>query len=424
LFACLIILLIACTVYAQNKKVRVLFIGNSYTGTNDLPQIVANMAASTRDTLVYGMSAPGGTSFFNHVDPSSTSYIHTLKMLRAGGWDYVVVQEQSVSPAMPPDHFYRWSAPYAKQLVDSVKLYNPCAEIIFYMTWGRKNGLPDNCAGYPTWPYLCTYHSMDSVIRARYMEMTDSNKATVSPVGAVWRYIRSHYPSIELYDADESHPAPAGSYAGACSFYTAIFKKPAALITYNFSLSSTDAANIRTAASRVVYDSLNFWHIGQYETIASFSHNTNDMLPVSFTNKSINATQYKWSFGDGQTSTEASPTHTYTSPRFYTVRLVSIGVSCTDTAYARIKITDDPGAAMFIVAPNPATDMLYIQSDVFTTGSYRIQMLNIMGQLVYEQRASSAETQFINVSGLTSGGYILNICTTRRVYHKKIIIQK
>jgi cyclophilin family peptidyl-prolyl cis-trans isomerase len=35
-------------------------------------------------------------------------------------------------------------------------------------------------------------------------------------------------------------------------------------------------------------------------------------LEVSFTNNSVNADQYLWSFGDGATSTEANPVHTYT----------------------------------------------------------------------------------------------------------------
>lgn len=410
---------IAGTMYAQNKKARVLFIGNSYTYVNNLPKLVADMAASTGDTLEYDMSAPGGFTLNYH-------YVFiqaTREKIQAGGWDYVVLQEQSQVPATAPPYFYNWVYPFAKLLVDEVKLYNPCAETIFYMTWGRKNGDRSRCPNPIGWSYFCYYHTMDSVLRARYMLMADSNKATVSPAGAVWRYMRANYPAIELYDADESHPSPAGSYAVACSFYTAIFKKPATSIRYDFSLPAADAADIRTAASKVVYDSLSFWRIGKYETIAGFSHNASRMLPVSFTNKSANATQYAWNFGDGQTSTTTNPIHTYTSPRIYTVRLISTGASCSDTTYARINITDDPNAAMFTIVPNPATDMLYITSDLFGRDNYRIQVLNIMGQLVYEQQASGAETQAINVSGLTSGIYTLNICTTRRIYRKKIIIQ-
>lgn len=46
-----------------------------------------------------------------------------------------------------------------------------------------------------------------------------------------------------------------------------------------------------------------------------------DGLTVTFTDKSKNATSYKWTFGDGETSKEASPKHTYSAAGDYTVKL-------------------------------------------------------------------------------------------------------
>jgi hypothetical protein len=94
------------------------------------------------------------------------------------------------------------------------------------------------------------------------MYMAEANNAVISPVGAVWRYIRQNFPLIELYNADGSHPSEAGSYAAACCFYTAIFKKDPTQIPYNFTLNTSDAAQIKSAAKLVVFDSLSTWHIG------------------------------------------------------------------------------------------------------------------------------------------------------------------
>lgn len=47
-----------------------------------------------------------------------------------------------------------------------------------------------------------------------------------------------------------------------------------------------------------------------------------DPLPVTFTNYS-NGNQFLWDFGDGGTSTEQLPTHTYLQPGTYNVRLIS-----------------------------------------------------------------------------------------------------
>lgn len=44
-------------------------------------------------------------------------------------------------------------------------------------------------------------------------------------------------------------------------------------------------------------------------------------LSVAFSNASTNATSYSWSFGDGTTSTDSSPTHTFTAAGSYEVTL-------------------------------------------------------------------------------------------------------
>lgn len=55
---------------------------------------------------------------------------------------------------------------------------------------------------------------------------------------------------------------------------------------------------------------------------------------VNFTNKSFNADSYFWTFGDGQTSTQANPTHVYNAPGIYniTLRAVANTAICGATA--------------------------------------------------------------------------------------------
>jgi len=55
-------------------------------------------------------------------------------------------------------------------------------------------------------------------------------------------------------------------------------------------------------------------------------------LTVNFSNTSNAAITYSWDFGDGNSSTNATPSHTYAAPGFYTVTLISTSASgCTDT---------------------------------------------------------------------------------------------
>jgi len=73
---------------------------------------------------------------------------------------------------------------------------------------------------------------------------------------------------------------------------------------------------------------------------AKFTHNgalACSPLNVTFTNQSVNANAYKWDFGDGYSSTDVNPFHTYlnstTSPTTYNVTLISYlsSFGCADT---------------------------------------------------------------------------------------------
>ena len=46
---------------------------------------------------------------------------------------------------------------------------------------------------------------------------------------------------------------------------------------------------------------------------------------ITFTNISQNATSYLWDFGDGSTSTQFNPAHTYASAGTYSLKLTAIG---------------------------------------------------------------------------------------------------
>ncbi len=417
-------LLIAGNSYA-GKKARVLLLGNSYTYVNNMPQIVADMAASTGDTLEWEMEAPGGFMFSGHY----TSMASKAK-IKKGHWDYVVLQEQSQQPALPYSEF-RFTNLYAHLLDSLINVSNPCAETIFYMTWGRKNSDASNCATYTSqgWPHFCTYLGMDSVIRARYEMMANDNQAIVSPVGAVWRVIRLQHPNINLYDADESHPSMAGSYAAACAFYTAIFRKDPTQVTFNATLGATVAADIRAAAKKVVYDSLTHWHIGQYRTEAAFSYAIGAGNAVSFTNKSVNGTSYDWSFGDGQTSSTPNPSHTYNDSGTYIVRLITTKGGCSDTAYSTVYLaTAGIGRNMeregIIVAPNPATDKLYISSRQFISGSYHISITNAFGQVIKEYTTIQQQVQHVDVTDLVHGMYFLTVSSGGTPMHRGMFVKQ
>jgi hypothetical protein len=245
----------------QGEAKKVLFLGNSYTSANNLPQMISDVATSVGDTLDWDVEAPGGYYIYDH-------YISTTSMnkVAAGDWDYVVLQDQSQATTLPTTQMaFGFNMAFKMDSVINEK--NPCAETLFYMTWGRKNGDPLFYQIYYPWYADSTYEFMDSLIQDRYMQMSDDNNAEVSPVGAVWRYVRENHPSIELYQSDGSHPSISGSYLAACCFYTALYRKDPTLISFNSSLSNSDATQIKNAVKLIVYDSLLNWNIGKYDSL-------------------------------------------------------------------------------------------------------------------------------------------------------------
>lgn len=191
------------------KPTRVLFIGNSYTYFNNLPQLLSGLAASAKPPRMIetDMVTAGGA---------------TLKLLWSGGkpqaalagskWDYVVLQEQStLGLTRVVDGIPQIGDP--KNFHDAVRLIDPeikktGAKPLLYMTWARKDSADKQ-------PLLTdAYQSIGK-------ELGD----TVVPVGLAWQAALKARPSFELHVADKSHPTPAGSYLAACVFYATLFGK-------------------------------------------------------------------------------------------------------------------------------------------------------------------------------------------------------
>jgi hypothetical protein len=388
----------------QSIKRRALFIGNSYTSVNNLPQMVADIAASVDDTLLFDNSTPGGYTLQGH-----SSNATSLSKIASGNWDYVVLQEQSQFPSFPISQVETEVFPFAHILDSLINAKNSCVETVFYLTWGRKNGDASNCA---SWPPVCTYSGMDSLLNMRYRMMADSNKAILSPVGAVWKYIRQNFPSIELYQSDESHPSIAGTYAAACSFYATLFRKDPTAITFNSTLSAKDAADIRIASKLLVYDSLKNWHIGEYDPLANFTYSISNGNQVDFTNSSLNATNFNWNFGDGGTSISNNPTYTYLSKGTYKVQLISNKCDIFDTTFQTIKITMPVGVDETTLTndlniyPNPVSTILSLQCSLSNKTTYKI--LGVVGQEIQSGIINNIEKQ-INVSLLSEGIYLLQL---------------
>ena len=385
--------------FAQTKNV--LFLGNSYTGVNNLPLLTYNLALSLGDTINYDSNTPGGFTYQGH-STNATS----LAKIAQGNWDFVVLQEQSQKPSFPPSQVATDVYPYAQILVDSIKSANACAEPLFYMTWGRKNGDAGNCASYPP---LCTYDGMQARLRESYMEMAVDNDCSVSPVGAAWKYVRDNYPTIELYSADESHPSINGSYLAACVHYASMFRESPVGASFISTVTAIDAAILQEAAELVVLDSLSIWRIGDNDVVANFTSNITSG-EISFSENGTNGTTYSWDLGDGSTESGPSFSHSYPSNGTYTVELIATNGCDSDTVSQQVTIN------ITGISENKLEVIVYkAQNDytlTFTNSTPRkLQLYDTKGALL---QASNSNQSEVKITIPQSGMYLLHVVESNK----------
>jgi len=188
------------------RSLRVLFIGNSYTYVNNLPEIFRKLAlAGNQGDVETRMIAPGGWRLKDHWEKGEAP-----KALLDGKWDIVVLQEQSTLGVnyyvdgmvrIGGDQVFR---PFAERWASEIRRAG--ATPMLFLTWARKATPEDQAA-----------------LSYAYMNAAKEFEAKVAPVGIVWERLREQQPSLELFYGDGSHPSPAGTYLAACTFYAAVF---------------------------------------------------------------------------------------------------------------------------------------------------------------------------------------------------------
>lgn len=80
-----VVLLAGCAqpgLESEREPLRVLFVGNSLTPTNDLPAVVATLARGLGTAIEYETIAPGGTSLEDHWNAGRVP-----AAISSGDWD-------------------------------------------------------------------------------------------------------------------------------------------------------------------------------------------------------------------------------------------------------------------------------------------------------------------------------------------------
>ncbi|MEP0871681.1 hypothetical protein NDA01_17860 [Trichocoleus desertorum AS-A10] len=214
----------------------ILFIGNSYTYQNNLPQILAELAKSGGQAIVVDMVAEGGWKLLQHATSASTLY-----KIGQQKWTFVVLQEQSVVPSVEANRTQEMY-PAVRLLDDQIQQAG--SRTLLFMTWGRRDGFAE--VGHPN------FATMQSQLQAGYLKIAKERNLLVAPVGMAWQTALTQQPNLQLWESDGSHPSLTGSYLAACVFYAVIYRKSPEGLDYTAGLPQDTAQALQAIAATTV----------------------------------------------------------------------------------------------------------------------------------------------------------------------------
>ncbi len=182
---------------------HVLFIGNSLTYTNSLPQTVIDLAAASGDTIRAMQIALPNFAVIDHALGMSNA----VPVIQSQPWDYVVIQQGPTTTPVNRD-----------TLIMAAKILDPYVKA----SGGRL-------AAFMAWPNIQDSHLFDAVRRSAALA-AEAVGGVFIPAGQAWHDSMVEDPSVQLYGPDGYHPGLPGTYLAALVTYEEILGKDARLL--------------------------------------------------------------------------------------------------------------------------------------------------------------------------------------------------
>ncbi|MCW3083335.1 MAG: hypothetical protein JWP12_701 [Bacteroidetes bacterium] len=269
------------------------------------------------------------------------------------------------------------------------------------------------------------------------------NYVAMNPVGA-----EISIPSL-IYT---SAPALAAATVQYCSGSTAspLSATPAAGCTLNWYTSMTGTASATAPTPSTATAGTTTYYVSQTNAMGDTSVqapvtvivNTTPTAAgsvvstvgsvVTFSNTSTGASTYAWDFGDGNNSTATSPVYTYAANGNYTVTLVAINGSCTDTTTLTTDITtginENQANQNISLYPNPATENVTLTATISKASDIIVTIYDVTGKVIAtplnEKANAGTVTYKLNVSDIPAGLYFASIKTNDATKTIRFVISK
>jgi PKD repeat protein len=197
-------------------------------------------------------------------------------------------------------------------------------------------------------------------------------------------------------------------------------------VTYNATGIYSVALKVSNAAG--IYETMQPDYIKvQLSPVADFSFVVTD-TKVVFTNKSTNAANYQWDFGDGEKSTAITPPQkTYNSNNNYNVTLQALNPYCGAAITRQVTIfvvgTKDLGDKEGLVTafPNPTDGKLFLSFKEELQTDYQLVISNPNGQVLKNIALTREAIQTLDLQNLASGVYFLQFSNDKQRFVKRVV---
>ena len=231
--------------------VRVLFLGNSYTYYYTYPVIFKEIAWREGHYADCGIFISGGYTMAQHLANQ-----HSMELVDKGGYDYVMLQDQSVLPLLNGTADDAAMTENLKKVVERVEKSSPDAKVFVEITWGRRFG-NNNLGQYEKYAkkypeFFADYDAMQNRLVANITAEAEQCNIGLHPLGIAWQIVMHERPDISLYYTDNHHQSYAGAYLSAAVAYLVVYGEKFGENPADCQLDSQTAAYLRAVAERVV----------------------------------------------------------------------------------------------------------------------------------------------------------------------------
>lgn len=178
------------------ETITILFLGNSLTYSNDLPDLVAKMGSEQKKKIKTLQMAYPNYALEDHWNEGKLQETITQESI-----DYLVIQQGPSSQADGRTSLLDYGA-RIKTLCDKHQ-----TKLAFFMVW----------------PSIQNWSTFDGVIK-NYDQAAKANTAIICPVGKEWKMYIESTKDYSYYGPDGFHPSLEGSKFAARIIYESLFE--------------------------------------------------------------------------------------------------------------------------------------------------------------------------------------------------------